>query len=515
MTKETFRERNWDVIQGGMGVAVSDYRLARATGRSAVGIFSGTAIAEVLSRRLQDGDPTGEMREALATFPNQAIADRALRLFFQEHGERPHGQSLWYRQLPMFNHNTRETSITVDMTVLGAYAEAYLARIGAGPNGKTGLNLLTKLDRPNMHVLAGAMMGGIDVAIMGAGIPDQIPELIHKIKHNQGEPILHGIHTQGQGPSRFAMPLDLGRYAPDLDTMNHPAFLAIITHHDLARRMSEQEFAPDGYVIEAPTAGGHNAPPRGSAKNERGEPVYTEQDLADLSQMLEMGLTFWLAGQRGTHEDYEDALLSGARGVQVGTAFALAQESGWDPELKRRIIDEIASESGLDVYTDPNASPSGFPIKVGRVSGTVSDADVYAARQRICDIGHLRTAHHGVDAHGKPTIGYQCTAEPMEDYLRKVGAAELPPEHPKRRVAMMRTDGSVCLCNALLAAAGFPRVRDGVAEPAMVTIGDDANRFLHLINTDESGHFDPYKPVTAERVLHYIRTGEKDLDYGI
>lgn len=65
-----------------MGVAVSDYRLARATGRSAVGIFSGTAIAEVLSRRLQDGDPTGEMREALATFPNQAIADRALRLFF-------------------------------------------------------------------------------------------------------------------------------------------------------------------------------------------------------------------------------------------------------------------------------------------------------------------------------------------------------------------------------------------------------------------------------------------------
>ena len=126
--RHAFNESNWDIIQGGMGVAVSDYRLARATGRTAAGMFSGTAIAEMLSRRLQDGDLTGEMREALATFPNQAIADRAIRMYFQENGTRPDDQRLWYRQQPMFNHNTKQTSIAADMAVLGAYAETYAAK---------------------------------------------------------------------------------------------------------------------------------------------------------------------------------------------------------------------------------------------------------------------------------------------------------------------------------------------------------------------------------------------------
>ena len=45
------------VIQGGMGVAVSSWRLASAVARGGqLGVVSGTALDLVLARRLQDGD---------------------------------------------------------------------------------------------------------------------------------------------------------------------------------------------------------------------------------------------------------------------------------------------------------------------------------------------------------------------------------------------------------------------------------------------------------------------------
>ena len=54
------------IIQGGMGVAVSSWPLARAVSRlGQLGVVAGTALAVVLARRLQLGDPSGEIRYAL------------------------------------------------------------------------------------------------------------------------------------------------------------------------------------------------------------------------------------------------------------------------------------------------------------------------------------------------------------------------------------------------------------------------------------------------------------------
>ena len=62
------------IIQGGMGVAVSAWHLAREVAqRGQLGVVSGTALDGVLARRLQDGDPGGHMRRALAAFPSPAI----------------------------------------------------------------------------------------------------------------------------------------------------------------------------------------------------------------------------------------------------------------------------------------------------------------------------------------------------------------------------------------------------------------------------------------------------------
>jgi nitronate monooxygenase len=64
-----------------------------------------------------------------------------------------------------------------------------------------------------------------------------------------------------------------------------------------------------GFVVELPTAGGHNAPPRGFRYdpvaethavdlNDKGEPVYGPKDEVDLLKFLQAshGVLFWMAG---------------------------------------------------------------------------------------------------------------------------------------------------------------------------------------------------------------------------
>ena len=53
-----------------MGVGISNWRLASAVSRlGQLGVVSGTALDQVLARRLQDGDPGGHVRRSLARFP--------------------------------------------------------------------------------------------------------------------------------------------------------------------------------------------------------------------------------------------------------------------------------------------------------------------------------------------------------------------------------------------------------------------------------------------------------------
>lgn len=111
------------------------------------------------------------------------------------------------------------------------------------------------------------------------------------------------------------------------------------------------------------------------------------------------------------------------------------------------------------MFTDPLASPTGFPFKVAQLAGTYSDQGVAAARPRVCDLGYLREAYWTDD--GK--IAYRCAAEPEASYIAKGGRIE-------------DSVGRKCLCNALLANIGYPQTRtDGVAEPPLVTVGDDVN----------------------------------------
>eukprot|EP00957_Ditylum_brightwellii_P162302 12358251-Ditylum_brightwellii.AAC.1 len=60
------------VIQGGMGIRISKWELAREVQKAGeLGVVSGTGIDTIFVRELQDGDPEGSMRRALASFPDQ------------------------------------------------------------------------------------------------------------------------------------------------------------------------------------------------------------------------------------------------------------------------------------------------------------------------------------------------------------------------------------------------------------------------------------------------------------
>ncbi len=446
------------IIQGGMGVAVSDWRLARAVSqRGQLGVVSGTGLDTVFIRRLQDGDVGGHLRRAMTAFPIPAVAERVLKKYFRPDG-RPTGTP--YLMLPMYRRvasTSREA-----LTALAAFAEVYLAR--EGHDNPVGINLLTKVQRPNMATLYGAMLAGVGYVLMGAGIPREIPAVLEALSQHQlatlrldavGVPTSAPIHIT-LDPAQFwdALPAPLTR----------PRFLPIVASNSLATLLAHKgRGGIDGFIIEGPTAGGHNAPPRGAPTyNERGEPVYGARDEVDLGEIAALGLPFWVAGGTGNPHALRSARAAGATGIQVGTLFAYSDESGLDAELRHSVL-VSAARGEVSVLTDPNASPTGYPFKVVDWPGNPAAA---VPRERVCDLGYLRVAFQ--EEGGR--INYRCAAEPVDAYLAKGGSLE-------------ETVGRRCLCNALMANVGIPQRREnGSFEPPLITSGDDLPSIGSFLN---------------------------------
>ena len=173
--------------------------------------------------------------------------------------------------------------------------------------------------------------------------------------------------------------------------MQRPQFLAIIASATLALTLQKRATGRvEGFVIEGPTAGGHNAPPRGPLHlDDSGQPIYGPRDAVDLTKIASLGVPFWLAGGYGHPGRLQAALDAGASGVQVGTPFAFCRESGLADEIKTAVLRLVADGEG-GIRTDPVASPTGYPFKVIALPGTLSEPAVYEARARVCDLGYLR-----------------------------------------------------------------------------------------------------------------------------
>jgi nitronate monooxygenase len=440
------------LIQGGMGIGISDWRLARAVASlGQLGVVSGTAIDSVLVRRLQDGDVGGHVRRAMARFPVPEIAAAALERYFLPEGR---GEGTPYAMLPMYRQTVGRAR--QQLTVLANFVEVHLAK--EGHEGPVGINLLTKVQMPNLASLYGAMLAGVDYVLMGAGIPREIPGVLDGLAAHEAVSIRFDVEDAGRDADHRLTFAPLDCVGADVGPLKRPRFLPIISTDSLATMLARKANGRvDGFVIEGPTAGGHNAPPRGAPRlNERGEPIYGDRDAADLQRVRDLGLPFWLAGGTGSPERLRQALASGAAGIQVGTLFAFCAESGMEPDHRREVLRGVGA-GDVDIRTDPRASPTGFPFKVVELEGSLSSDELYAARERVCDLGYLRVPYQA--ASGR--IDYRCPAEPVDTYVKKGGDAD-------------ETSGRKCLCNALMADIGLGQVRDrGEVERPLLTSGDE------------------------------------------
>ena len=459
-----------------MGAGVSDWHLARAVSQTGqLGVVSGTALGAILVRRLQVGDPDGQMRRALEKFPVPGVAAKILADYFIP-GGKPANAPFKLSPMPGLNPGPD----FVAFTVAANFAEVFLAKEGHG--GLVGINFLEKIQFPTLASIFGAMLADVDYVLMGAGIPRAIPGVIDRLA--RGEAVELKIDIEGGLPgeelhSKFDPAAFCGGRAP---LLKRPHFLGIVASATLAITLARKSSGQvNGFIVEGETAGGHNAPPRGPLQlNTEGEPIYGPRDVADLEKIRELGLPFWLAGSYGAVGKLAEALSLGAAGIQVGTAFAFCAESGIRPDLKQQVF-QLSRAGKLRVFTDPLASPTGFPFKVVQLPGTLSDAESLPLRERLCDLGYLRHAYRKPDG----TIGYRCPAEPVDDFIRKGGTFE-------------ETQGRKCVCNGLVGTIGLPQVKaENVYGLPLVTAG---NEVAHVARFLQPGR-DSYTAAEVIRLL--------------
>jgi NAD(P)H-dependent flavin oxidoreductase YrpB (nitropropane dioxygenase family) len=477
------------IIQGGMGVAISGWPLARAVSMTGqLGVVSGTALEVVCARRLQRGDPGGHMRRALEHFPFPQAAQRIIAAYYRPADA---GRDAPFRPTPRFT--LKPGRALQELTVAANFAEVFLAKEGHA--GIVGINYLRKIELPLPFACYGALLAGVDHVLVGAGSPAELPELLERLAAR--EPVALSVRVQAStsADGRFAVrfdPRDLFGPSPPTPTLRRPRLDAIVASVDLARALAaDPATRPDGFVVEGHAAGGHNAPPRGPRRlDHSGQPVYDERDEVAPIALADLGVPYWMAGSYGTPEALARAVAAGASGVQAGTIFALCQESGMAPRYKQRLL-ALAAQGQARVRTDGRASPTGFPFKVAELPDTLSDEQVYRERPRLCDLGVLRTAYRKLDG----SVGYRCPSEPIAIYVERHGGRQA------------NTVGRSCLCNGLLATAGLAQQRaDGYIEPPIVTAGIDFTGVRHLISRAPDG-----RTYTACDAVEYLLAEQKEV----
>ncbi|MCZ6785985.1 MAG: nitronate monooxygenase [Planctomycetota bacterium] len=435
-----------------MGAGISGWPLARAVSKAGhLGVVAGTALDIIMARRLQVGDPGGHIQRALSHLPVPGIAVRILDRYYVAGGKAADAP---FRSKPMIDE--RPSRDLEELIVASNFVEIFLAK--EGHDGQVGVNYLDKIKVPTLPSLFGAMLADVDFVLMGAGIPVGIPGFLDTL--SKGGAVEQRIDVLGALPEDdFKTYFDPSRFCGGLaPALKRPLFLAIVSTAAVGNILNRKATGKvDGFIIEAPTAGGHNAPPRGKgALSEAGEPIYGPRDDPDFPAFREFGRPFWMAGSRAEPRQLQAALAEGATGIQVGTAFAFCNESGLDTTWKARVLEQ--SRAGVaHVFTDARCSPTGFPFKVIQLEETISAAPVYEARKRVCDLGYLRHAYRRDDGR----LGWRCPSEPTHIFEKKGGD-------------LADSVGRKCVCNGLLANITLAQVRpNGDSELPLFTAGDD------------------------------------------
>ena len=122
------------------------------------------------------------------------VAEWILAAYFVEGGIAP-GEA--YRPVP--RHTVASGEKLLELTVAANFVEVFLAKEGHA--GLVGVNYLHKIDLPLPAACFGALLAGVDVVLVGAGNPADIPALVRGLATGRGRPPRHQGHGQ-QGRRR-------------------------------------------------------------------------------------------------------------------------------------------------------------------------------------------------------------------------------------------------------------------------------------------------------------------------
>jgi nitronate monooxygenase len=442
------------IIQGGMGVNISSPRLARAVsmaskpGRETMGTISGVTLEKVMLRKLQQGGSDADLIiDVLEKFPYRQRAIKIINAYYKKP----------QKGIPVIS--VTPSNFLIWCIICANYTWVKLAK--QGHSNPISINYLEKISMSHLYSIFGAMLAEVDFITMGAGIPFDIPKVI--LSYCEGKTATYKIPVYGS--EDFEMFFNPNAFCEEgVPKLKRPGFIPIISSNVLGTMLKKRlpEGSISGFVVEEPTAGGHNAPPRNKIN-------YGEKDVVDYSQIAELGLPFWIAGSYASPKKLKEVISLGASGIQAGSIFALSNESGMMDEIRKQIRTK-GFNGKLEVRTDMKISPTGFPFKVVELENTASESEIYESRKRICDQCALVTLYQKENG----SIGYRCPSEPVEDYVSKGGKIE-------------DTYQRGCVCNGLITTAGL-RLPDEDYEPPIVTLGDNVVFLRHLMKHEDDSY---------------------------
>lgn len=277
------------IIQGGMGVGVSLHPLAKAVAKAGgIGVISSVALDRLLSKR-----------------------------------------------------NNKKYSIF----------DACEEEVALAKNGSNciGINIMVAVQRDYEASVKGAISGGVDLIISGAGLPTELPKI-----------------------------------ANSKDVALVPIVSSLRAFDIICKRWERFGARPDAVVVEGPLAGGHLG--FRFADLDKEENILENLFLPIKEKAIKCDdIPVIVAGGIYTHDDIKKFLEMGADGVQMGTRFLATFESSADESYKKAVI--MADKDDIVVAYRPG-SPSGLPFRVIKSSPMYQEA-LLAKRPPNCDKGYL------------------------------------------------------------------------------------------------------------------------------
>ncbi len=197
--------------------------------------------------------------------------------------------------------------------------------------GFIAINIMVALHQAFTDSILGAIEGGVDALILGAGLPTNLPSSLEK--------------------SDVAL----------IPIVSSAKALRII-HKRWTDRLKR---APDAVILEGPLAGGH----LGFSLADVTKPEYQLENIfGPVKEFAQKHGDFpvIVAGGIYYHEDIVRWINElGADGIQMGTRFAATQESGASADFKQAIIN--CREEDI-IVPDKPGSPCGLPFRIIKTS---------------------------------------------------------------------------------------------------------------------------------------------------